>query len=37
MAKLKLARLPDRTPAKITISVGSELGRGLAIVRRCIR
>jgi hypothetical protein len=29
MAKMKLAKLPDRTPAKITISVGPELAQGL--------
>ena len=30
MGDLKLAKLPDRTPVKITISVSPELHRGLA-------
>lgn len=30
MAELKLARLPDRTPVKITISVPPELNQALA-------
>jgi hypothetical protein len=29
MPELKLARLPDRTPAKITITVSSDLNRAL--------
>lgn len=29
MPSLKLARLPDRTPSKITISVSAELGQAL--------
>lgn len=30
MANLKLAKLPDRTPVKITIALGPELHRSLA-------
>ena len=30
MAGLRLARLPDRTPVKITIAVSPDLNRGLA-------
>ncbi len=30
MPDLKLARLPDRTPAKITITVSSDLNRALS-------
>jgi hypothetical protein len=29
MAELKLAKLPDRTPVKLTISVSPELNRAL--------
>lgn len=29
MAELKLARLPDRTPVKLTITVGAELHQSL--------
>lgn len=29
MAELKLARLPDRTPIKLTITVGAELHQSL--------
>jgi hypothetical protein len=29
MAEIKLAKLPDRTPAKITIAVSSDLNRAL--------
>ncbi|ESQ92824.1 DUF2274 domain-containing protein [Asticcacaulis benevestitus] len=29
MAELKLPRLPDRTPVKLTITVGSELQQAL--------
>ena len=29
MAELKLARLPDRTPVKLTITVGAELHQTL--------
>lgn len=29
MAELKLAKLPDRTPVKLTITVGSELQQAL--------
>ncbi|PBB54826.1 MULTISPECIES: DUF2274 domain-containing protein [Mesorhizobium] len=29
MANLKLGKLPDRTPSKITITVSAELGRAL--------
>lgn len=29
MAELKLARLPDRTPVKLTITVGAELHQAL--------
>lgn len=29
MAELKLAKLPDRTPVKLTITIGSELNQML--------
>lgn len=29
MAELKLARLPDRTPVKLTITIGAELNQTL--------
>lgn len=29
MAEIKLARLPDRTPVKLTITVGAELHQAL--------
>jgi len=31
MAELKLAKLPDRTPVKLTILVGAELNEALTI------
>lgn len=29
MAELKLAKLPDRTPVKLTITIGAELNQAL--------
>lgn len=31
MANLKLGKLPDRTPSKITITVSAELGQALKV------
>jgi hypothetical protein len=35
MSDLKLGRLPDRTPVRITISVGPELNRALTEYAEC--
>jgi hypothetical protein len=37
MSDLKLGRLPDRTPVRITISVGPELNRALTEYAGCYR
>ncbi len=37
MSDLKLGRLPDRTPVKISISVGPELNRALTEYAGCYR